>query len=259
MMIRVVCLFILLANIYAELSLAQDTSKYPQGVQKLLLAYPTQIISYDGDAIIMSDGCKITYKEGGNKSHAELMNSSHMGDIFVYPYLKGKVDRISKNYDPGRIRNEELMKKMYGSSSTEVQSNLVTITWCSKLVNQKLKVTTINGIDKQLKKISDELDKHPELKEYLHSAGTFNWRKVRGANRMSSHSFGIAIDLNIKYSDYWQWDCRCTSENADLRYKNRIPQQIVDIFERYGFIWGGKWYHYDTMHFEYRPELLLEE
>src|SRR5262245_1812136 len=27
-------------------------------------------------------------------------------------------------------------------------------------------------------------------------------------------------------------------------------------FEKYGFIWGGHWYHYDTMHFEYRPELL---
>ncbi|NUM57423.1 MAG: M15 family metallopeptidase, partial [Bdellovibrionaceae bacterium] len=26
-------------------------------------------------------------------------------------------------------------------------------------------------------------------------------------------------------------------------------------FESEGFIWGGKWNHYDTMHFEYRPEL----
>jgi hypothetical protein len=34
-------------------------------------------------------------------------------------------------------------------------------------------------------------------------------------------------------------------------------QEIVDIFERHGFIWGGKWYHFDTMHFEYRPELLV--
>ena len=31
---------------------------------------------------------------------------------------------------------------------------------------------------------------------------------------------------------------------------------IVDVFERHGFIWGGRWFHYDTMHFEYRPELL---
>jgi peptidoglycan LD-endopeptidase CwlK len=32
--------------------------------------------------------------------------------------------------------------------------------------------------------------------------------------------------------------------------------EIVAIFEKHGFIWGGKWYHYDTMHFEYRPELM---
>ena len=36
----------------------------------------------------------------------------------------------------------------------------------------------------------------------------------------------------------------------------QIPTEIIDIFERRGFIWGGKWSHYDTMHFEYRPELL---
>ncbi len=40
------------------------------------------------------------------------------------------------------------------------------------------------------------------------------------------------------------------------RWRNRIPVEIVRIFERHGFIWGGAWYHYDTMHFEYRPELL---
>ncbi|MGC1959145.1 MAG: M15 family metallopeptidase, partial [Pseudolabrys sp.] len=38
--------------------------------------------------------------------------------------------------------------------------------------------------------------------------------------------------------------------------RNRIPIEIVRIFEKQGFIWGGYWYHFDTMHFEYRPELL---
>jgi hypothetical protein len=33
-----------------------------------------------------------------------------------------------------------------------------------------------------------------------------------------------------------------------------MSRERVEIFERHGFIWGGKWYHYDTMHFEYRPE-----
>jgi hypothetical protein len=35
-----------------------------------------------------------------------------------------------------------------------------------------------------------------------------------------------------------------------------MPREIVEIFERHGFIWGGKWYHYGTMHFGYRPELI---
>ncbi len=38
-------------------------------------------------------------------------------------------------------------------------------------------------------------------------------------------------------------------------YNNEIPIEIVNIFEKYGFIWGEKRYHYDTMHSEFRPEL----
>ncbi|MDR2949036.1 MAG: M15 family metallopeptidase [Prevotella sp.] len=248
-------IFIIL--LFTCLVVCQSQTNYPVGVQRLLEAYSSSITGYDGTSIILRDGSKIAYSEGENKSHNELMNSNDIGDIFTYPYIKGEVKHIPKNYDPGRIRNEELLKKMYGSTSAEVQKSLVTIIWCPKLVNQKLRITNINGVAEQLQKISKELDKHPELRDYLYSAGTFNWRKVRGTDRLSSHSFGTAIDLNVKYSNYWQWDCRCTSEDTDLEYKNKIPQLIVDIFEKYGFIWGGKWYHYDTMHFEYRPELLV--
>lgn len=139
-----------------------------------------------------------------------------------------------------------------------MQKNLVSIVWCPRLINQRIRITSINNVDKQLLKISEELDEHPELKDYIRVSGTYNWRKVRGADRLSSHSYGIALDLDIKHSNFWQWDCKCNDENRDLNYKNRIPQLIVDIFEKHGFIWGGKWYHYDTMHFEYRPELLLD-
>lgn len=238
---------------------AQEVGNYPDVVKKLIKAYPKSVKSYDGQHIILSDNSKIYYVIGKNKTHEELMKSTNLDDIFYYEYIKGKVSSIPKDYDPGRIRNEQLLKKMYGSNSQEVQKHLATIVWCPSLVNQKLQVTSVNGVDKQLQKISDELDNHSELRDYLRSSGTFNWRKVRGTDRLSSHSFGTAIDLNVKYSDYWQWDCKCTSEDVNLTYKNRIPQMIVDIFEKHGFIWGGKWYHYDTMHFEYRPELLIED
>ena len=56
------------------------------------------------------------------------------------------------------------------------------------------------------------------------------------------------------HADYWRW--AKGQAGGAIPYRNRIPLEIVEIFERHGFIWGGKWYHYDTMHFEYRPELL---
>ena len=63
---------------------------------------------------------------------------------------------------------------------------------------------------------------------------------------------GAAIDINVAYADYWRWS---KDANAPV-WKNRIPIEIVRTFEQYGLIWGGYWYHFDTMHFEYRPELL---
>ena len=38
--------------------------------------------------------------------------------------------------------------------------------------------------------------------------------------------------------------------------RNNYPQEIVELFEKHGFIWGGKWSHFDLMHFEYRPEMV---
>ncbi|MES0403835.1 MAG: M15 family metallopeptidase, partial [Hyphomicrobium sp.] len=56
------------------------------------------------------------------------------------------------------------------------------------------------------------------------------------------------------HTDYWRQAKPGT--DGTYAYKNKIPMEIVRIFEKHGFIWGGKWHHYDTMHFEYRPELL---
>ncbi|MHC6204140.1 M15 family metallopeptidase [Breznakiellaceae bacterium SP9] len=107
------------------------------------------------------------------------------------------------------------------------------------------------GIDKKLEEVIAALDVlGPEYQKYLiPPGGTFNYRPVAGTGRLSAHSFGIAVAP----SHYWQWEAKGAAE-----YTNSIPYRIVEIFEEQGFIWGGKWYHFDTMHFEYRPELLLK-
>jgi len=32
---------------------------------------------------------------------------------------------------------------------------------------------------------------------------------------------------------------------------------VVKVFEHFGFVWGGKWFYWDLVHFEYRPDLLI--
>ena len=231
----------------------------PSAAKKLIAAYPDFIAGYADNYIIFKDKTTMLWDDGIEyKTVEQLLAKPDLKDMFVQSYAEGKIATPpAKNFDPGRTRNQPFFLKMYGATRKDVESKLVEITWCPKLVGQKIMVTKVNGVDRKLLKISAELDEHPELKKYLNDiAGTFSWRYIKGTTRQSMHSFGMTVDINTNYSDYWEWACKCVNEDATFTYQNRIPQSIVDIFEKYGFIWGGKWYHFDTMHFEYRPELL---
>ena len=54
---------------------------------------------------------------------------------------------------------------------------------------------------------------------------------------------------------YWQW----TAEWWNVPYEKRYhpPDAVIKAFESHGFIWGGKWTLFDTMHFEYHPEIFI--
>ena len=242
----------------SNIILAQTKAK-PDNVLRLMKAYPNHIVDFKDNKLVFKDGSTLIYDDGiRNKSKTELLNNPDIEDQFFYSYLKLDTSLLSKNVeDLGRIRNENFFKKMYGNTKEEVEKNLVEITWCPKSIGQKIKVTKVNGVDKAFLKTSEELDKMPEFKQYLTNiGGTFKWRNINGTNRLSMHSFGMTMDINISFSDYWQWSCTCTNEDVKLNFKNRIPLKIVEVFEKNGFIWGGRWVHFDTMHFEFRPELL---
>lgn len=223
----------------------------PLGARALIDAYPDFITGYRDGKVIFKDGSQMVYDDGRKKDFAYMLDNSDLEDMFYVPYRQPNTEPAYQE-DAGRSRNEALFKKMYGNSAAAVQRNLVSVPW----FGQTVKFTSVNGAAEQLKKVCDELAQHPELRKYLKSSGTFYWRPVRGAKRQSAHSYGIAFDIGVDFSDYWLWKNKGATENSKLKYANRYPRAIVDIFEKHGFIWGGSWYHYDTMHFEYRPEIL---
>jgi len=217
----------------------------------LLRAYPAWLKGCSGNTLYWKDGTKMRYDDGRHKSFSQLLNHPDLEDMFRYRYSRdyaaGLREAQKVNYDPGRIRYEPFFRKMYGNSAAQVRRHLTTINWFGR----QIRVTRVNGVASRLLAVERDLKRDPKLRKYLVPVGgTFNWRPIAGTHRLSVHSFGAAIDINTKYSAYWRWS------KSGRRPADKIPRKIVEAFERHGFIWGGKWNHYDTMHFEYRPEIL---
>ena len=235
----------------AEVGESAKDDNIPAGARILMECYPDFVKGYKDGEIIFTDGTSIVYDDKREKSFIQKLDDADMEDMFAFEY-----DRSSWTpgfmQDAGRSRCEPFFKKMYGASAAQVRKNLVAVPW----FGERVQFTRVNHADDSLRAVAAELAKYPDLKRYLKSSGTFNWRKVRGANRQSAHSYGMTIDIGVKYSDYWLWKNPGKKETDKITYANRMPHQIVEIFERHGFIWGGRWYHYDTMHFEFRPEIL---
>ena len=222
---------------------------------RLQAAYPDIIKAYDKTQLILKSGATIPVSDGRtDKSFDELLDSPDVDDMFAFDYPAGvKPVAPGLNADPGRIRVEKLFRAIYGDCrKSEVTPKMRRIAW----FGDSVLITTRNGVDRALETVARDLEKLPKpmMKYLAPSGGTYNCRAIAGTDRMSMHAYGASIDINTKYSNYWRWNK--AGKDGKIAWTNQIPKEIVDVFERHGFIWGGRWYHYDTMHFEYRPELL---
>lgn len=82
--------------------------------------------------------------------------------------------------------------------------------------------------------------KHEGLIERAtHYGGIFATRSIRGSKtgRLSTHAWGIAIDLNPQ-------------ENL-LGTPGRMDPRVIALAGRHGFTWGGTFKRSDPMHFQY--------
>jgi hypothetical protein len=108
---------------------------------------------------------------------------------------------------------------------TEVVPILGAVT-CNSLIFPQLRAALQAVVELGL---ADEI--HPD--EY---AGCYYPRFIAGSTRLSNHSFGLALDLNVPGNQ------RGTVGEMDPR--------VVAVFEEWGFTWGGRWRYTDPMHFE---------
>ena len=150
------------------------------------------------------------------------------------------------------LTTQQAIKK-YGVPN-EVGSYLVTlnlpypmrIAWDTKTTVNRIRCH--KDVADNFKAVFDELlsvygyDKIKELGIDLFG-GCFNFRKMRGGDSWSKHSWGIAIDLDPSRNTLKE-----TSKTA--RFARPEYKQMIDIFYKHGFVSLGREKNYDWMHFE---------
>ncbi|MGN1013751.1 MAG: M15 family metallopeptidase, partial [Butyricicoccus sp.] len=145
------------------------------------------------------------------------------------------------------------------SSEAEAAAHQTTIqipVWRLKSNGQKysdtVSLTVNSGIADTVKQIFQEIYESDE-KFPIKDIGGYNWR---GDNSSSQHCLGLAIDIN--YNENYM----CSNNGTALTGSYWLPgsdpysiaadSDVVRIFAKYGFGWGGTWSSKkDYMHFSY--------
>ena len=162
------------------------------------------------------------------------------------------------------IRNMEFFYTLLNVwERSDMAKNLVKLRFLGRITKvHRLLVPALKRIDKTLQKARKRDKKLNAFLKSLRSASGYVWRNILGTQTRSLHSYGIAVDLLPKRwvgNPYWLWVRNKGLDWQDYPYEKRwqLPDIVVKTFEKEGFIWGGKWYRFDTMHFEYHPEMRL--
>jgi hypothetical protein len=196
-----------------------------------------------------------------------------------YPYYLGEIkpreitpeilriiqDRAAREKDPPIPRHPGFYDALWNSEvdpTTFDRTGFIYYFGNRARVHREI-IPLIEGI---IKEMEAEIKNNPTLREFTNSLellSGWNYRTIAGTLTRSMHSYGLALDFE-PYSyrgseTYWRWARRRKADWWNIKEEDRwaIPQVIIDAFEARGFIWGGKWLFYDTMHFEYRPEIQI--
>lgn len=240
-------------------SVAAGDARAGDSLDVLVAAYPQALAGRDADSVIFRNGEKV----GGGILHAAappewLLTHASVRDQFSVAYPRDVLAlQRHPSADPGRFRNKAFFDALYGDCHKgEVDGNIEQVAWLPHDWRGTARVTRLNGVAEALRAVSDEIQRLPPSvrRAAWPIEGDYDCRNVAVGGQPSMHAYGAAVDLNLHFSEYWLWDAG--KDARVIPYRNRMPLAIVGAFEHHGFIWGGKWYHYDTMHFEYRPEML---
>ena len=196
---------------------------------------------------------ELGFKLGIYRNIQAIIWDSHINENFLIElhkninYKKVKLtfreNRVNKNW----VLPTALVKEMFGDFQIKERDGVWITTepeWREENIQNKrmpiLGITRCHRLmweplEGALNQILEEgLEEYLSIEEWRSSGGCYAPRRINrfdAGGSISRHAWGIALDINTKSS---------------------YPPRIVEIFNDWGFAWGGTWTSPDEMHFELR-------
>jgi hypothetical protein len=156
------------------------------------------------------------------------------------------------------------MESLFGRTEREIRRHGRSTTFLGHrmFVNTVL-LEPLQAVEEELRRTARRVPEVAAWMEELAITYSFIDKEIAGSGSRSYHAWGMAVDLvPADYGGkqvYWRWSRVIDRENwrrVPLSRRWAPPQAVIQAFERHGFVWGGKWAHFDQIHFEYRPEIV---
>ena len=196
---------------------------------------------------------ELGFKLGIYRNIQAIIWDSHINENFLIElhkninYRKVKLtfreSKVNKNW----VLPTALVKEMFGDFQIKERDGVWITTeleWREENIQNKrmpiLGITRCHRLmweplEGALNQILEEgLEEYLSIEEWRSSGGCYAPRRINrfdAGGSISRHAWGIAIDINTKSS---------------------YPPRVVEIFNDWGFAWGGTWTSPDEMHFELR-------
>jgi len=259
-----------------------EPTRAEKTMRTLVLAYPDVIEKAelrDDDWAVLMRGKWYYYAGGRLLPENQLENAANYRPQQFYGYPKDlpewkkpteeETTRYS-SWTKARSQNQTRRSNFFiddlwqSSTRAQTENNLVKISFLGKTAKVH------KGIQEKLSLVETRIlaaaKIDTELQTWINNLGNlegYGWRNIADTSARSYHSYGLAVDLlpkNLKGKQtYWLWTSQYREDWWNVSYSERYhpPEAVITAFEAYGFVWGGKWPLFDTMHFEYRPEIFI--
>jgi len=260
----------------------QTVDRAEQVMKALFSAYPKQIERVEnrnGDWALLLRGAWYYYAGGKILPENLLKDAANITPQPFYNYQKElpewrkpNAEEATRFSEMASNRNMNSLKRSPHffdalwriNNRDEANQRMKTIRFLGKPVNVHYMIMENLALVEELIRAAAKTD--PQVQAWINGINTLDgwtWRDIAQTQSRSFHAYGLAVDILPKSlggkETYWLWAARKKPEWWNISYNERYhpPAAVIKAFETYGFVWGGKWLFFDTMHFEYRPEILI--